>query len=265
MESASQQREVRIDLPYGLWRGEHPLRPVLVRPLGGWDELRISEAVEAGLSAVRIATDTLARCVICDGAALGHANAAALVIGDREVLLRAIYAITVTPKISAVAHCAAGCGGAAEFDVDLPSLIRKPPEAGPVHRLRLGRKRISIRLPTGADVERVLGMGTEAEQLLADCVAEKVDSLALVAAAIERLDPNAECEIAVPCQECGALIQLYLDGFALLRAAVMAHGGIFRQIDHLARTYGWSEDEILALPRARRLRYCAMADEEVAR
>ena len=265
MASASEQREDRIELPYGLWSGEHRLREVSVRPLGGWDELRINEAIEAGFPAVRIVTDSLARNVNCDGAALGVTNAAALTIGDREVLLRAIYAVTVASKISAVAHCTAGCGGAAEFDVDLPSLTRKPPEAGPTHRLRLGRKQVSIRLPTGADVERVLSMGTDVERLLAGCVAGKIDALAPVAAAIERLDPNAECKLAVSCPECGAPLHLYLDGFALLRAAVMAHGGIFRQIDLLARTYGWSEDEILALPRARRLRYCVLVEEGVGR
>jgi hypothetical protein len=50
------------------------------------------------------------------------------------------------------------------------------------------------------------------------------------------------------------------DAGTVLINALSAGGGIFRQVDRLARTYHWSEADILSLTSARRLLYLRLAE-----
>lgn len=236
-----------------------------VRALSGEDELAIADGVAEQRSAVEIASSLIGACVANTDGPVGPAAAEALSFGDREVLLRAIHAATFSAVIDTQIACQANCGETIAFSIDLDALTETPPEPGPVHRIRLGRRLISCRVPTGADVrEALLHSGAVADNLAFACTDGQTGTSEALARALAELDPNAECTLALVCPQCGGTSTVWLDAFEFLRRAIAEGGGILRQVDRLARAYGWSEAAILALPRDRRRRYCSLVAAENA-
>ena len=85
------------------------------------------------------------------------------------------------------------------------------------------------------------------------------DLRAPLAAVFAKLDPEAETELRAPCPACGTEVTALLDAESFLAGEFARTDGIFGEVDRLARTYHWSEAEILALTVARRRRYLALA------
>jgi hypothetical protein len=239
-------RTLIVDLPYSGMRGETTEAVLTVRALEGRDELEIEEAWERGHSAARIATSIIGSCASGSGGPIGVDGARALSAGDREVVLRSIYAATFSDEIEAQVECGAGCGEPVCFELELASLTRIP--SAPEHYDR--------GVPDGRDLEDAAERGALVLACLdgTDCDPDEV----------ARLDPNAECEIALTCPACDRTFSAWLDGFELIRQQTSGAGGILAQVDLIASAYGWTEDEILALPRERRLRYCAFAQVRAA-
>lgn len=241
----------RVTLPYAARSGGPA--SLTVRAVDGADELLIDRRIAGRARPLDLATRLLARCA----EPLDEAGAAALALGDREVLLRALYAESFSSEVEARLDCPAGCGEALAVVLDLDALVLEPPDPGPLHDV--GGMR--LRVPTAADVGAALASPDFARALAARCGAES-GALEAFAAAVERLDPNAECRIALACPACGAEADdVLLDGMELLAARLAEDGGIFRQVDRLARAYGWTEADVVALPRERRLLYVALAAE----
>ncbi|WP_438605204.1 hypothetical protein [Inquilinus sp.] len=256
-------RYAHVRLPYGLWRDGAVTGALQVRALRGEDELAAEEALAAGASAARVGNALIARCAADPAQGpLGEAGAGALVLGDREIVLRALHAETFGRRVSTAAPCQAGCGETVAFDLDVTALADDPPETGPAHRARIGEREAALRLPTGADLEAALAADDPARALLEACVGDVALPRGAVSDALARLDPNAETSIVFECPACGAVGERFLDAFELIRRALVDQGGVLAQVHRLASAYGWSEAEILALPRGRRLRYCAMSGGE---
>lgn len=253
-------RYAHVRLPYGLWREGTVTGALQVRALRGEDELAAEEALGAGASAARVGNALIARCAADpDRRPLGEAGAGALVLGDREIVLRALHAETFGKRVSTAAPCQAGCGETVSFDLDVSALADDPPEPGPSHRAWIGEREATLRLPTGADLEAALVSDDPGEALLASCVGDVALPREAVSDALARLDPNAETSVVFECPACGVVGERLLDAFELIRRRLADQGGMLAQVHRLARAYGWSEGEILTMPRARRLRYCAMA------
>ena len=150
------------------------------------------------------------------------------------------------------------------FELDLATLLSSP--AAPA-AIEVGGRR--LRAPTLRDLAAVAGEtdpDRAARRLLARCTlggdAEATGSVTLAEAdaALEALDRHADIALALHCAACGAPVQAQLDAGVLLWDEIDAHArALLQQVDLLARTYGWSEGEILALGPARRARYVAMA------
>lgn len=252
--------ERAVALPYGIWRDGQATHALRLRAVSGEDELALEEALSAGAAPLDLATLLIARCAHdAAGAPIGEPMATALVLGDREVVLRALHAISFSRHVEANIACAQGCGETIECTLDLDGLVAPAPEPGPLHALLLDGAVVQARPPTGRDLGQAMRAADPAAHLIAACAGDPSIDRAALAAELARLDPNAECAIDVGCPACGGATRLYLDGFELLRRALRAGGGILTQIHLLARSYGWREADILALPRARRLRYCEMA------
>lgn len=236
-----------------------------VRALSGEDELAIADGLAEPRNAVELASSLIGACVADADGPIGAEASEALSFGDREVLLRAIHAATFGAVIDSQIACQAECGETIAFSLDLDALTAAPPEPGPVHSIRVGRRRISCRVPTGADVRQALRhAGAAAETLALACTDGQAGASEGLARALAELDPNAECALSLACPQCGGVTTVWLDGFELLRRAITEEGGILRQIDRLARAYGWSEAAILALPRDRRRLYCSLVMAENA-
>jgi hypothetical protein len=77
-----------------------------------------------------------------------------------------------------------------------------------------------------------------------------------IVAALAELDPDAETMLAVSCPSCGGAHDTVFDpaGFLLTELAAYADR-LMDEVDQLARAYGWSERDILALGARRRRRY----------
>lgn len=250
-------RWAEVDLPYGLWRNGKVTRRVRLRDLTGFDEIDLAEALREGETPLAVGNRLVATCTADDEGPLAG-QARSLALGDREVLLRALYAQTLSRHLAATVACPA-CQAAILFDLDLATLVQMPPEPGPEHEIDLGSGRLTVHLVTAEDLETAVERPGDPAVELTSALGGSMAQREALASALARLDPNAECAIALTCAECEAETVAYLDGFDLLRRGLLEGGGIFAQVDLLARTYGWSEADILVMPRARRLRYVAMA------
>ena len=69
-------------------------------------------------------------------------------------------------------------------------------------------------------------------------------------------DPLAEVLVALQCPECGAAFDADLDPSGFVWEVLEARAAqTLREVDELARAYGWTEDVILGLAPARRTAY----------
>ena len=81
--------------------------------------------------------------------------------------------------------------------------------------------------------------------------------------ALSAMAPSLDGLVGGACPACGASLALRFDPVAYTLAELRdAFAGIYRETHALASAYGWPEEVILRLPRARRQRYCAMIIDE---
>ena len=132
--------------------------------------------------------------------------------------------------------------------------------------MRLTNDRITFRLPTGADLEATeqqVGLTTEEQRqwLIAQCVHPTPAQARLVPRierAMWRLSPQLSQELEARCAMCGTTFTATFDVETfVLREIRLAARTVYRDVHLLARWYHWREEEILALPRQRRMQYVA--------
>lgn len=182
------------------------------------------------------------------------ARLAADSLGKRNQRLLALNAALGLPAPEAVAGCPS-CGTQAEFSLPAEALLALPAPNVTVVEAN-GHQ---FRLPTMADV-----LSTSPLPLAQRCHADGMPvSPALAAAAAQALDaadPAADVVIDLDCSQCGAGFRAAVDIAALVADGIdRLVQGLYREIDAIARAYGWSEAAILALPAERRRRYVALA------
>ena len=125
---------------------------------------------------------------------------------------------------------------------------------------------VSFRLPRGADQVKIARQPRPERELMRLCIRPETLSarmLKRVESAMETLAPSLSHELAGTCPECGAEAALYFDvqQFVLLELRDQA-AFLYEEVHLLARAYHWSQAEILALPRSRRVRYAEMVRQE---
>lgn len=161
------------------------------------------------------------------------------------------------------------CGQRLELTLDVQSLLQPVPNEEVGGRV-VDVAGLRVRAPSLHDLAAVVNepdAGRAARQLLERCTTEG-DAAALSDAALhdvedrlEALDPNADFALTVHCASCGHHGMAQVDAGVLLWDEIDARArALLGEVHLLARTYGWSEDEILALGAARRAAYLAMVD-----
>lgn len=161
------------------------------------------------------------------------------------------------------------CGQRLELTLDVRSLLQPVPN-GEVSAGEIDVGALRVRAPSLLDLAAVANEpDTEraARRLLERCTIEG-DASALSGAELhevedrlEDLDPNADLAFLVHCASCGHDSTAQLDAGVLLWDEIEAHArALLGEVHLLARAYGWSEGEILALSAARRAAYLAMVD-----
>jgi len=197
-------------------------------------------------------------------------------LGQRAVRLLDLRAFLGGTTIEATAVCP-GCDRVLEFEVDtddLRALATADESARTAPRTIVVRgHEVVWRCVTAADLEAVgsLGDAASAESALLDRCIDSVKGADgdpdlesavrdAVVAAMEAADPLAEVRTSLSCGDCGQDFDAELDlaEFAWTELHVAAQRLLW-DVDTLARTYGWTEPDVLALSPRRRRAYVDMA------
>jgi len=254
-------------------------RVAYLRELRGRDELDLADLDPASLS------EMLSGLLVdVPGAAFGPGRLDTASVGDRDLLVAALYARCFGDAVESQLRCTA-CGDVFEVRFSLAEEIatatraaadvaQREPAAGPdgegFYRLPSG---VAFRVPTVADERELRAVPAEQRRqaLLARCVrtgragsgaraggeasadAGGVLDVTAVERAMAARDPGASPEIAVPCALCGAPQSIELDIVEFFLAAVARETPILaREIHALASAYRWSFQEIAGLSRRQR-------------
>lgn len=258
-------------LPGGLLTDAGLARDYTFRPADGHLELALAEV--AGRAANTPQAVTLALVAALDSVAGGAPTCErvdALCVPDRQFLMRELARHLGDEGGWQVGHCAR-CAARFDFFLALADLPVTPAAAGfPRLAVRLGGRRLALRLPDGADQQRVLGAAParrKAALLAAVIVDAQAGQLAaeLNEADVERVEqaleagaPKVVCQAAIDCPECGHGNVVPLDPYAVL---ARHDGGLLGEVHRIASHYHWGEDQILSLPWARRQRYLQLIDQ----
>ena len=194
-------------------------------------------------------------------------------IGARTAALLRLVALTEDrDRLSLNARCVSReCGEPYEFTLPLRSLPGGDVDAGPVQvHLDEGRT-LTMRRPTGEDLRR-WREGAPASR--ADAMRMMLDSLVLagqalpddeaaVSASIASLDPLVDFSVLCQCPACGTPneVAVDLEALALVRLAGRQRA-LLHEVHRFASAYGWTESDVLTVPRARRARYLAFIEEQ---
>ncbi len=170
------------------------------------------------------------------------------------------------------AHCPE-CEARYDFPLEWAELPIKPAgENFPQIRFRLssavnGEDEIQVRVPRGSDQEFIAQLTTRDATQLRRALLQRLilqeNSAALInhlsdehivalESALEQASPEIAEQLQLSCPECGTQHQVQLDWYRGMHKPV---DELLDQIHQLAANYHWSEQEILALPQARRMAY----------
>lgn len=122
---------------------------------------------------------------------------------------------------------------------------------------------IEFRLPTPDDQLAVSGRPDGDIELARRCLQPADAPLKArrnAEAVMEAMAPCLSCDIKAVCPECGISFALFFEArrFCLCELRDRA-ASVYADVDVLARCYHWSEDQILSLPRTRRVAYVELA------
>ena len=221
---------------------------------------------------------TIDRCLALLAAALPDRDwdeLAALPIGHRDALLIELRGRTFGPVLEARAPCAA-CGEPLDVELTLDDLLAQGGKGGDdVIEIAIDDWQVTCRLPDSRDLASIAGCDTvpEARRVLmhrcivsarrnhAACDVESLspEVIEALSARLEAADPLAVIEVRTRCPGCGADDSMVLDPGALIWDEIRGEAHrLLREIDTLARRYGWTEQQILALGSRRRRTYLEM-------
>ena len=206
--------------------------------------------------------------------ALDGADISGDTLGRRNQRLIALRrSLGMLRPIEAKGRC--GCGVDNEVIIPADAIEAAPtPPTGAVVSVEVDGRTLLARLPTMADLASVASMTDPAAAgaaLVRRCLDPANDDavnsetvLLALGSAFEAVDPAADIRLAVTCAGCGEPLRVAVDLANFIGRDVAAQlAGLTGEIDALARAYGWSEADILALPPVRRRRYVAMVRGEM--
>jgi hypothetical protein len=259
-----------MPLPGGLVEHGERRRDYRFRPLSGALELALAEAGDAAPSMPHAVTQALA--LALDGLAGAPATperVAALCVADRQYLMRELDAHLGSGPGWQQGACA-GCGARFDFPLDPAALpVQEAGPGFPEAQVELGGQAWRFRLPTGADQERLAARSDlpEAEAMAwlmrrlacAPLPADADDAGAMqaVESALEEVSPAIVLRVQAQCPDCGQASEVELDPY---RALERPADDLLLEVHRIAWHYHWPEDQILALPQARRRRYLQLID-----
>ncbi|MGE5138287.1 MAG: hypothetical protein ACM3JD_02390 [Rudaea sp.] len=207
-------------------------------------------------------------------------DAEKLTAGARDAELVRLYAQTFGERVTALARCT-NCGELLDLSFDLSTLQagcgdtqrewRVSSRSAPAYDIR-------FRLPSSTDLAHASRAASAAEaraDLLERCVisAEREgapvqprdlpeDVVAVLGQAMAEHDPQSDLLLGTTCPACRAEQDVTFDIVQFMWSEIAARARqVLVNVHSLALAYGWSEADILALPRARRAVYLGLLEE----
>ena len=190
-------------------------------------------------------------------------------VGIRIAALLRVVAVTEQRDSLTLTSTCSACGE--RFDFDLPIRLLEGVDAGrdPLPVQLAADRQVIVRCATGDDLRRWQeaqpSSGHEAlrlmlESLVIDGVVTPEDEDTLAVFLGER-DPLVDFSASCRCPGCGATsdVAVDLETLALAQLAGRQREAI-DEVHRLATHYGWTESEVLSLPRHRRARYLALVE-----
>ena len=207
--------------------------------------------------------------------ALPGVDVASRPVGWRNLALLRLRQATFGPQLAACADCPT-CGAAMAFDLDVATLLESvsaPPERASAEPMfdahgaawRLPSSRDQAQAAVAADSDAALALLLRACRVDAPPDADLPQGAALddIEARMEALDPAANIELSLRCADCAHAWTVALDADACVWDDIsLCARGLLRDVHRLARAYGWTEPQVLALGPARRAAYLELADSE---
>jgi hypothetical protein len=207
----------------------------------------------------------------------GRDELAALPVGDRDARLLQLREHLFGTELTLVAACPA-CDELLQSRLRTAD-IRPGPERTPAstNTFSADGYEVSFRLPVGADLialNEAADADTARSLLLARCVVQARDPdgdsiepqslpapvIATIAAQMAAADPQADVRLDLACPACAHHWQAMFDIATFLWSELQAWARrTLREIDVLARAYGWRETDVLALSPTRRQIYLELA------
>jgi hypothetical protein len=182
-------------------------------------------------------------------------------VGERDRRLLALRISLFGRWIACEMRCPA-CEERLELELDGDSLMTI---GAPTADADADPSDVRVRPPDSRDVAAAMDALDPAEAILERCVDAGPRPLSEHdrAAAIRRmaeLDPGAEIWLEATCPVCGSTGNVQIDPAAIVVEEVDRHARqVLREVDQLARAYGWRESDVLALGRERRHAYRGLA------
>ncbi len=255
-------------LPGGLWEEGRLATDFAFRPVTGELELALAECRACDESVptrvTRALSATLRRVA-------GHDPSTRVVgrlcVADRQHLMRQLAIRLGMDDLWLTASCRE-CGAAFDASVKLSVLPVKPAGDGfPFAEVDTSRGRVTVRVPCGDDQAAIAGLpenGDARRALIGRCIVGGDPAATLteedrdaIDSALEAVSPELVVGFTAPCPECGAKNEFDLDPYL---PAWTDYAAIFTDVHALAAAYGWTEQEILKLPRDRRRLYISLVD-----
>jgi len=195
-------------------------------------------------------------------------------VGTRIAALLHLYVFNNgSDRIELSARCVqAGCDETFGFELPLRALATQAPMPETLDVPLSGNRRVTLRRPIGRDLSRwrqarpatrAQAMRMMLDDLIVDGQPEPNEE-SVIADAIIECDPIVALTVAAECPACGRSQDVAVDVEGLvLRYFGGRQRAMLRDVHRLATRYGWTEQQVLAVPPPRRAAYLALIDGDV--
>jgi hypothetical protein len=224
-----------------------------VDTLALWESGRTLHPIDQGLLAVKTAFPETRDESVADWP-----------LGRRNRALAELHCACFGPRLTGWTACRE-CGEKLEFNVDGRALMKTGAAVPEAEAVAIGERK--FRLPTSRDLARIADAADGARSLLDLCLVagdaaawseEEIDAAGEQLAAA---DPLAEVRLDFKCPACGEAFDESLDLATFLWSELEGRAKrLLLDVHLLARAYGWSEAEVLALSPVRRKFYLEMVE-----
>ena len=239
--------------------------PVVVHQLTGVEDLLLQEAPALDVGFALSLVERLVQ--VHDHATMDWRG---LAVTDFEAMLLLVRRATLGDLVSAETNCtAAGCGARMDVSFHIEEYLARgtPHHAKGVEKREtdgwfgLTGQNVRFRLPNVGDLMAVDSQTNPERELFRRCVEPEMVPAPLrrrIDWALQALAPRLSQTLAGECPECHAQMDFYFDvRDFVLRELRLKAAAIYQEVHLLAFYYKWPEEDILALPRSRRIQYAS--------